>query len=334
MLIVFALGLIVAILAYPFEGRSIFLSRWDVAFTCEPYEDAIVLLMFTLMATAVIVLVSTWSLRDLNKISIEAAVVGPHHPNARITTDRLPREIQPMAAAVNGALDRMAQALKAEIRFVTDAAHELRTPLTLLSLRLQQARTGGSPDWSQIDQDLARLALVISQLLDLARKETAEPVSGHSPVIDLARTVREAAAQFVPFTDKAGRAIELELPEALPVHGRREDLMSILRNLLENALVHGVGTIRISGSVSSDEAAGPRVILRVADEGTELSIEQRNVMFDRFRKADPSSGGSGLGLAIVREVVRAHGGTVAFEPAPETIVRVELPSKSGRVDST
>ncbi len=49
-------------------------------------------------------------------------------------------EIQPLAAAANTALDRLAAAYTAERRFVADAAHELRTPLTVLDLRRQAAR--------------------------------------------------------------------------------------------------------------------------------------------------------------------------------------------------
>jgi signal transduction histidine kinase len=327
MLLVFALGLAAAVTVRPFEGRGGLLSRLNVNFIREPYQDVLVLLLFTAIATVIIVLVSAWSLRHLDEASRQAARVGPCNPGARITTARLPTEIRPMVGAVNEALDRMAQAFEAERRFVADAAHELRTPLTVLSLRLQEARLSASPDWNQIDHDVAQMSRVVAQLLDLARKDFLEP---HDPlsleIIDLGRSVREAAALILPLADTAGRVIELDLPDRLPVRARPGDLRDVFRNLLENALVHGRGTIRVTATVTRDGAKPPEALVTVADEGTGLPVFQRERMFERFRKASPDAVGSGLGLAIVREVVRAHGGVAAFRPSAETAIQILLPA--------
>jgi signal transduction histidine kinase len=67
------------------------------------------------------------------------------------------------------------------------------------------------------------------------------------------------------------------------------------------------------------------VATTVSDQGSKLALTDRDRLFDRFRKADATSNGSGLGLAIVREVVRAHGGTVQFAPGSDTIAKVLLP---------
>ena len=174
MLLVFALGVGAAIFAWPFEGKGALLSHFDVNWVEDPYQDVLVLLIFTAAAILIIVLVSGWTLRHLRDAARDAARVGPRNPEARIAVDRLPREIRPLVFAVNAALERMARAYDAERRFVADAAHELRTPLTVLSLRLQQARLSGAPNWGQIEQDVTQMTRVVSQLLDLARKEVAE----------------------------------------------------------------------------------------------------------------------------------------------------------------
>jgi two-component system sensor histidine kinase QseC len=325
MLLVFALGLGAAILARPFEDRGGLLGRLDVDFIREPYQDVLVLLLFTALATAIIVLVSAWSLRPLEQASTEAAGVGPRNPDARITTTRLPMEVRPMVGAVNLALDRMAQAFEAERRFVADAAHELRTPLTVLSLRLQQARLRPTPDWTEIDQDVMHMSRVVTQLLTLARQDAAG-LAGERPmeVIDLCRSVREAAALVLPLVEAAERDIAIELPDHLPVRGRADDLRDVFRNLLENALVHGRGTIRVTG-LRQDATRPPQALIAVADEGTGVPAAQRERLFERFRKASPQSFGSGLGLAIVREIVRVHGGSAAFGAGPETAIQIALP---------
>lgn len=239
-----------------------------------------------------------------------------------------------MVGAVNGALDRLARAFAAERRFVADAAHELRTPLTVLSLRLQEARLSASPDWKRIDRDVAQMSRVVAQLLDLARKDFIEPRDPLSfEVIDLGRSVREAAALILPLADTEGRVIELDLPDRLPVRGCPGDLRDVFRNLLENALVHGRGTIRVTAKVTRDGAKPPEALVTVADEGTELPVLQRERMFERFRKASPDAVGSGLGLAIVREAVRAHGGVAAFRPSAETAIEILLPAIDSYTDA-
>lgn len=327
MLFVFGFGLIAAIVARPFEGRGGLLSRLDVDFIREPYQDVLVLLTFTAAATAIIVTVSAWSLRHLDEASKEAAEAGPRNPHARITNTGLPREVRPMVSAVNDALDRMVQALDTERRFVADAAHELRTPLTVLSLHLQQIRIDGSPEWTEIDRDLGHMSRVVGQLLDLARKEAVRPQDAAVlAVVDVARLAREAAALVLPLADVTNRSIELNVPTRLPVRGRPDDLRDMLRNLLENAITHGQGPIRLTGQIGWENRSCPKVVIEVADEGNGLPEIGRDLLFERFRKADATSAGSGLGLAIAQEVARSHGGSAAFGGGQQTVVRVVLPA--------
>lgn len=327
MLLLFALGMAGATLLRPFERQGGLLSRLDVDLIEEPYQDLIVLLAFSLLATALIWIVSGWSLRYLKEASREAGRVGPADPEARLTTGRLPWEVRPLVMAVNAALDRMALAYEIERRFVADAAHELRTPLTVLSLRLQQAKLSGAPDWATIEQDLGQLGRVVGQLLDLARKEAAGRLDTEPRgVVDICRVAREAAAMMLPLAEQASRPIELDFPDPLQVRGRADDLRDTLRNLLENALVHGCGPIRVSGTMHKEDDGVEQVVVTIADRGTKLSMTERDAMFGRFRKADPGSSGSGLGLAIVREVVRSHGGAAQFLSGPETVVLITLPA--------
>ena len=327
MLLLFALGMAGATLLRPFERQGGLLSRLDVDLIEEPYQDLIVLLAFSMLATGLIWIVSGWSLRYLAEASREAGQVGPANPEARLTTGRLPWEVRPLVMAVNAALDRMALAYEIERRFVADAAHELRTPLTVLSLRLQQAKLSGALDWVAVEQDLGQFGRVVSQLLDLARKEAAGRLDTEPDcVVDICRVAREAAAMMLPLAEKASRPIELDFPVSLQVRGRADDLRDTLRNLLENALVHGRGPIQVSGTMYRGDDGAEQVAVTVADSGMKLSAAEREVMFERFRKADPGSSGSGLGLAIVREVVRSHGGTAQFLTGPETVVLITLPA--------
>ncbi len=327
MLLVFALGLGGAMALRPFEAHRAALGPQGPMLLREPYQDFSVLIPFSVGAVGLIWLVSGWSLRHLALASREAAVVGPASPSSRISTARLPGEVRPLVDAVNGALDRLAEAYAAEQRFVADAAHELRTPLTVLSLRLQRARLDGAVDWAAIERDLGQVDRLAGQLLDLARKEHARQTgaaAGSFPV-NLSRVAREAAAAVVPLAEKTGRTLDVNLPVSLPVYGRADDLRDMVRNLLDNALVHGCGAIRLTG-LAWPAPGGRQAWITVADEGPGVPAKLREAVFERFCKGDPASAGHGLGLAIVREVARGHRGAVEFLPGPGCEVRVALPA--------
>ncbi len=295
----------------------------------EPYQDAAVLAMFGLPALALIWLVSSWSLRPVLRASAEAAGAGPGNPGARIGRAGLPAEIAPLVDAANGALDRMAEAMEAERRFTENAAHELRTPLAVLKLRLQRARQaqggGGAEgiDWPAIEGDLAQMQRLVSQLLDLARKQHAGRTAGGGVTVNLSRVAREAAAMVLPLAEARGRALRVELPEALMVTGWPEDLRDAVRNLLENALVHGAGTIALEGGLEGGEA-----VVMVSDEGAGIPPELRGMMFERFGKGSGSQG-TGLGLAIVREVAQAHGGTARVVAGRGCRVEMRMKARPG-----
>lgn len=292
----------------------------------EPYQDALVLAGFSVPALLLIWLVSLWSLRPLVRVSQEARRVGPQEPSARLSQTGLPAEIVPLVQAVNGALDRMADAFAAERRFTENAAHELRTPLAVLSLRLQRAKQSSvgpaTLDWPAIDRDLAQMNRLVSQLLDLARKENAgrahDGAAGET--VNLSRLAREACAMVLPMAEQQCRALTIAIPDMLPVRGHGDDLRDALRNLLENAVTHGAGTIAVTG-----QAAAGSATLSVSDEGPGIPHGEEQAVFERFHK-DGRSTGTGLGLAIVREVVRAHGGQVTIRPGPGCKVDIALPA--------
>lgn len=297
----------------------------DTAAIPEQWQDMTVMLPFGFVTLGVVWLVTVWSLAPLRIASEEAARVVPGRAGARIGTDRLPAELSPLVEAVNAALGRLQLAYEGERRFTQNAAHELRTPLAALGLRLQRARSTGAVDWPEIEHDLAQMGRLTGQLLELARKEASlrrDPAVGVERV-NLARIAREAASQVLPLVEAAGRTIETALPREASLRGRADDLRDMIRNLLENALSHGRGTIGLGLSGEAGDAPGG-LVLTVDDEGEGVPAILRQAVFERFRKGAAAGAGSGLGLAIARTVVEAHGGRIGFVEAATCRVRVEL----------
>lgn len=276
---------------------------------------------FAVLAGLVSVGTMYWGLRPI--LEAGRALNGTSgQSHARLDTDSLPTEIRPFAVSVNFALDRLAEAYETEKRFTANAAHELRTPLSVLALRLQRARLDGSPDWSAIERDLAQLSRLVKQLLDLAQRHSAAVRDEPAQVVNLARVTRETAALALPLAEQRGRAIEVEAPESVTVSGRAEALGDLLRNLLENALLHGSGLVTVKLVVH--DQSGPHADLVVMDEGPGIPESLREVIFDRFRKGRADAGGAGLGLSIVREIALAHRARVEFLPTRHCQVRVRF----------
>jgi two-component system sensor histidine kinase QseC len=316
MTLVFSLGL----------GASVLFSYFEVHATGNDLDTAsfherenvahlAILLPFILAALGLIWKISGWSLSPLGRASREAALIGPANPSARINADGLPREIYPVVEAVNGALERLANAYAIERRLTADAAHELRTPLAVLNLRLQRAKLSGTIEWPTIEGELAQMNQLVNQLLDLARKESLARQQDVSvlPVVNLSRIIREAAAMMVSIAEEKQQSLEVEVPDVLAMRGRHEDLRDMVRNLLDNALVHGQGTVRIT-TRSDERRPGSHVLVTVGDEGRGVPHGMETAVFERFYKLRPDSPGAGLGLAIVRRIVRSHGGSARFIP--------------------
>ena len=314
------------------QGSTVLVGRGDMdrdelvdSLFEEGFEQLTVIVPFVLLGLALIWLISWWSLRPIARASREAARVGPRRPGMRISAGGLPREIQPLVEAVNGALERLSRAYATERRLTADAAHELRTPLAVLNLRLQRARLTGSTDWEAVERELAQMGRLVDQLLDLARKESLsrERRTEELPVVNLSRVVREAAATVLPLMEAAGRELEVDVPDSVQVRGDADDLRDMIRNLLENATLHGSGkvTARIEGSGKSADL----VSIEVVDEGPGVPAGQEEAVFQRFRRLNVDSPGSGLGLAIVRHVARSHGGDAHFLPGMGCVV-VHLPA--------
>lgn len=285
------------------------------------HHSLILMVPIGLVSLGLILLLLHWTLRPVRAAARLAREIGPADPQQRIPLDHLPSEIAPLAAAANTALDRLAAAYTAERRFVADAAHELRTPLTVLDLRLQAGRRSGQLQWPALEMEMRQMRRLVGQLLELARQEgQAAEGTATAQRTNLSRVTREASAALLPLFEAGGRTLDVEIAEGCACRGNPDQLREALSNLLENALVHGQGTVHVRLY-----RADQQLRLEVSDQGTALAEQEREALFLRFRKGSQSSEGTGLGLAIVRQIVQNAGGQVAFVDAPHTCVRITLP---------
>jgi two-component system phosphate regulon sensor histidine kinase PhoR len=205
--------------------------------------------------------------------------------------------------------------------FVSNVSHELRTPLAGIRAAAETLQEGALDDppaalefLGHIQRETDRMTQLVEELLELSRIE-----SGAAPFtferFDAVALVRDTAKRFGRQAERAGLALQCELPDgALSIVGDGERLERALGNLVANAIKFTAsgGEIRLSAAAGDGD-----VHISVADTGIGIEPEQQERVFERFYKADRGRGsGTGLGLAIVKHIVQAHGGSVALESRP------------------
>ena len=210
---------------------------------------------------------------------------------------------------------RLEHLLKAQQRFVANAAHQLRTPLAGIALQMELAQKSRSSEevqaiLSRVLQTSRRAAHLSGQLLTLA---ATDPESGAAPameVIDLRHLVQDAGLGWIAGADTKHIDFELIAGERpVPIRGNATLIGELLSNLVSNALRHAPEWGRVTILIHDD----PQPELIVEDNGPGIPPGERDKVFERFYRSPGTVGeGSGLGLAIVRDIARVHGAEVAL----------------------
>jgi signal transduction histidine kinase len=223
----------------------------------------------------------------------------------------------------------LAEALRMQRNFVSDASHELRTPLTALSSRiqiLQRRHDRGEPVDDTI-ADLRRNVTVMDDVLTDMLLSAEADASETGLAADVATCVESAAQSLQPMGAERAVTIEVHVdgrPAAAIPH---VTLTRLCVALIDNAMQHAPSGSSIGISA---RMAGGAVEIRVADRGPGIRPEDRERIFERFARAGETGyrRGFGLGLSLVREVLTRYRGSVTIEstsPAGTTFL-VMLPS--------
>jgi len=223
-------------------------------------------------------------------------------------------EIHRLAVTLNAMLDRIDAATKRQRTFVGDAAHELRSPLASLRVQLEVAqRLGPAEDLPTLVDDVlvdvGRLDRLVDDLLALARQDEAGGTLRRNEPVALDELVDTVAAGYL----HARVPVTVIASAPAVVDGDPDGLRRVVVNLVDNAVRHARTEVTVT--LETGTLAGrPIVTLRVTDDGAGIAAAERERVFDRFYRLHASrsreSGGTGLGLSIVRDLVRAHGGSV------------------------
>jgi len=216
-------------------------------------------------------------------------------------------------------LERLRAGLARERRFIADAAHELRTPLAAMRINLEALRQREHPAGDELLLDGLmhsgdRATRLVTQLLALMRSDAMSEAGRHQ-TLRLDELAQERLAALGPIARQGDIELELDVVSSLTILGERHGLITLLDNLLENAIKHSPPktTVRVTVARADDGGAA----LTIDDAGPGIPQGLRERVFERFFRApDQAQPGSGLGLAIVRAVADTHGASVLLGDAP------------------
>ncbi|WP_336793939.1 sensor histidine kinase [Gordonia malaquae] len=261
------------------------------------------------------------ALRPVDDIRREVDEITAGRLDQRVVVPSSDDEISRLAATMNQMLDRLEAARSRQLKFVGDASHELNSPLTTIVGLTDLAASRGEPIDSDTVRDVIapeaeRLQRMVADLLLLARADE-NGIALMLSTVDLDELLFAEAARIRALT---GLTVD-DRPVPIQVDGDAEKLTRALRNLVDNAIRHAetrIGLEIVDG--------GDHVTIAVSDDGPGVPVSDRNRITDRFVRLDDArtrdSGGSGLGLAIVDEIIRAHGGRLFVNEAPDGGARI------------
>ncbi|QND83325.1 Two-component system sensor histidine kinase [Chromobacterium vaccinii] len=251
-----------------------------------------------------------------------------------LDAEGVPVEIKPFVSAINRLLERVAQSMRAQRRFVADAAHELRSPLAALSLQAERLADAEMSDaarerLSALRGGIARGRDLLDQLLALARAQSAvEPPLSPVSVLGVYRRVLE---DLLPLAEAKHIDIGVEGERDAKVWANELDLFALVRNLADNAIRYTPEGGRVDLAVG--EAYG-RTVLTIDDTGPGIPEEERERVFDPFyRSLGSGQQGAGLGLSIVRTISERIGARVSLsfrDEAGQSGLRVSVSMQAAR----
>jgi signal transduction histidine kinase len=314
-------------------GNITLVAQQSTAAVNRTVDSVTNVLLFAVPGMILLVALAAWyftgrALKPVEAIRQEAESITGTTMHRRVPEPDTDDEVGRLARTMNAMLARLETSAQKQRQFVSDASHELRSPLASIRTNLEVALHNPSrTDWPAVAQralaEDVRMEDTVSELLDLARLDEAEgPAPLETlPEVDLDELVLDDTVQQRRVPVDTGRV------SAGRVHGRREQLQRVVRNLLDNAARHADSAVAV-GLVTDDHT----VELTVDDDGPGIPPEDRDVVFERFTRLDDGrardAGGLGLGLSMVKSITEHHGGTVVVEDAPlgGARLRVRLPA--------
>jgi PAS domain S-box-containing protein len=231
-------------------------------------------------------------------------------------------------AIENARLYREAQqALQARDDFLASIAHDLRNPLAtikgyaqMLQMRISRLDLPDAERMAEmlrrIDATVARMTGLLTELIDLSRLHTGQPLELQREPTDLVALARHLVAEYQQTAPAHRLHLETAVPELIGWWDRPR-LERVLSNLLSNAIKYSPDGGEITVTIARRSKDGMEwAVVEVRDRGMGIPAEDLPHIFERFyrgRNVAAKISGTGIGLASARGIVEQHGGTITVQ---------------------
>lgn len=268
------------------------------------------------------------AMRPWNKVANEVSLRTPEDLSPLKAVPKH-KELRQIVDAINIFLARVRESTERERTFIADAAHELRTPLAAMRVNVEALQSDVSNVRQQellagIIRSNSRAARLVNQLLLLMHSEAR--IDTVMEPVPLTTLIQERMAELSPLAAESQIELEFYFHDEVWITGVRERLMSLIDNLIENAVKYSPEGGRVEVEVRLLDKSTQ---LRISDAGPGIMVELRERVFDRFfRDPNQIQSGSGLGLAIVKAVAQQHNSSVFLSTSAEggLMVIVDIPN--------
>ena len=280
-------------------------------------NSLIITVLLALLGGVVTYFISGHALRPIREFSDKIEEVQAQNlSDSRIEENNV-KELNQLSISYNKMLERLSDAFEIQRQFTANAAHELRTPLALMQVQLDlynsASHPGNDADTLQtikmVTEQNDKLNRMVKTLLDMSELQTV----GRDDKIIFDAIVEEVLADLEPLAVEKNIKLIGKCEDATMI-GSDILIYRLVYNLVENAIKynHPLGQVTVTAYQRNKH-----VYLSVEDTGSGIPKELRERVFEPFFRVDKSRsrelGGVGLGLAFVREIVRAHDGSICIK---------------------
>jgi heavy metal sensor kinase len=291
------------------------------------YGIALFVSLFVVMVVSTFggVVISRKALAPVKNISETIDAISESNLSERIKAEAVPKELRVLASSFNRTVDRLESAFRRQNQFAADASHELRTPLSVIlsqsevALRKDRAAEEYRTALIAIMKTAQKMSATVRKLLTVNRLLADKGALNHE-TLDLAAIIDASVRLLIPLAER--KRVHVQMPRTegqMVVQGDKDVLLELFTNLLDNAIKYNVAEGMVQIIVRKEEEF---IHCEIKDTGIGIPDDDREKVFDRFYRVDPSRSqeieGSGLGLSICKEIVKLYGG------------RIEIKSEAGR----
>ena len=210
------------------------------------------------------------------------------------------------------AIKPIADNIKTQKQFITNASHELKTPITSISTSIDVLSIEhGDDEWTEnIKSQVGRMSKLVGELVTLSRLDEDIPVPNKEK-FSLSNAAWETVEVYEPHAKAEGKNFQVSIEDDVYMTGDKAAIQRMLSVLIDNAIKYSDENGDIKVSVCKTRFKNVIAVYNTCDYDVPPDTDR---LFDRFYRPDESrstsTGGNGIGMAIAKAVVEAHGGTI------------------------